>query len=456
MSLHWYLCEGTPSTTATSALMTSTPPGLTALTVSPGSGGTAQFSSTYTHSGVTSLQIFTPATVSSVVRLPFAAPHRSGAVSLMHRVATALPAALVILSMRHSSGQLFRIAVAANGAVLVQTSTGTTVVTTAAGAWEADRQNRIEFTYTIGTTTSDGEVSLSVYAGNDDVPTGTASTTTGNLGTADVVTLEVGAIPATSSFTSGVTQYFDSIGMDDGATAEIGPYLAANQPPAVTSLTAPQVVAASASFSATVVASDPEGGGLTYAWSVGDPSASAAGPLTAALTNTTSATVNGTAPATPGVVTLQCVITDEDDGETTVTTEIRVPRTSGDLLPLAIDGATSGGVWGRSGAATTDGEALGDELDTTYTISPEFAGTESWEEIRLEPTIARSALSIQLRTRVTATGGSAFARLMDGEEMRQQWTLSQSTSFTDQTLVVTNPGAISTWGALRVQLAVVS
>lgn len=447
-----YMLEGTPSSTATTASVVSTPSGFTALTVSPGTGGSASYSDTYAQAGVTSLQVFTPGSGSSAVRLPFAAPSLQGAIRFYHRIQAELPAALVIGSVRHSGGQLFRIAISASGAALLQDSTGTTIATSAAGAWASGRWNRIEVVFTVATA-STGIATLNVYDGNGDTPTGTASTTTGNLGTAQATSVDL-AGPVTSSFTSGVTQWFDSVALEDGATSEIGPHVVVNTPPSVT-ITAPQVVPAGGAFTASVTAADPDGAIASYAWTVLSGSATATAAVSPVLSGAATPSVSGTAPSSPGLVRLQCVVTDNSGDSTVATTVVYVLRASGDILPLAADGVTAD-AWTRTGAATTDGAALGDALDTTYVVSPEYTSVESWEEFRLEPSAPRSNLSIAIRTRVTALGGTVVARLMDGGVQRQQWTITQGTSFADQTLTVASPGAITTWTNLWLRFAVVN
>lgn len=275
-----------------------------------------------------------------------------------------------------------------------------------------------------------------------------------NLATGAVLAnsgVQTGINTGTSSFgavwtgvkvgTSTIGGEFDSAGIAvaSGATDVVAPRLMLPTPPTVT-LTADQNVAAGSTATATADATD-DGTIASYAWTVLASKSSTSPALTGAGT----ATVTFTAPAAGHVVTLQCVVTDDSGNATTRTTEVRVPK-SGNFATLAVPGTTYTNV----GGAANTGAALADASDATYAESPSYTATATEFRQRLEPLVPRTALTITVRHMVTAAGGVKKFRLYEGTTLRQEWTLTQPTTMTDEALTVTNPGAIVDWGALHI------
>lgn len=224
----WLFEGAADGTTATTALVTCTPGSVAASLVSQGTSSTITFSATHPKEASSDLRWVTAAGSSSVVRLPLAATNMQAAFTFYH-YADALPAQdTTIFTGRNSSGIAIRVAVLTTGAVRILDTANGIVATTAAGAWAAGRWNRIALVATVASSTT-GVATVNVYNGDGTTPTGTASSTTGNFGTAAFATCDIG-IPGTGP-TGGWTTYWDAVQMEDGATAEIGAYATPSTPP---------------------------------------------------------------------------------------------------------------------------------------------------------------------------------------------------------------------------------
>lgn len=305
---------------------------------------------------------------------------------------------------------------------------------------------RVEMFVQQGTTSSSSSVQLAYYAGNSLTPIESVSLSSLNLG-GDLGALTQVRIGRTSA-TDHSAIFVDSLAWntDADATGLIGPPV--NSAPIVNAGT-DQNVAAGASVGLTATASDSDGSIASYAWSFLYPASGAP-----TLTGATTATPSFTAGVAGSLYVLQCQVTDNGGASSTDTVEVRVPSSS-NFAPLPMDGIAVG-AWTRAGAATTDGAALADSDDTTYTESPDFTGVSQTEEYRLAPIVARDTLQFVVRTSVTATGGTRTVSLIDGSTVRQTWTLTSTTTAGNQTLNVTAPGNIVDWGNLRLRFSVVS
>ncbi len=309
--------------------------------------------------------------------------------------------------------------------------------TVPAGTWL-----RVEFLANVGT----GAFAAAIYSGDSTTPLDSYTVASGfNFGSG-ATTITATRFGVNGNTTSDL--YIDDVKQDDFATAFIGP--AVTLPPTASITPAYQNVVAGAAVSATVSANDPDGSIASYAWTVVGASSTTTPSLTGASTDT----VSLTAPAAGNLVTLQCVVTDNEGATVTVTTEIRVTVT-GTFTTLALDVGTNV-AWTLIGAAGTKGAALADALDSTGSQSPAYAGTQTEERHRLQPLVPRSTLTLTTRTSVTTTGGTTKVRLYEGNTLRQEWELDQSTSAADQDCVVTSPAEIVDWGNLWVATSAVS
>lgn len=309
---------------------------------------------------------------------------------------------------------------------------------------------RFDISGQVGATTSTGILNVDYYAGDSGTPVETGlAITDANLGTGGADQLRVGWQATVAS----VRQCrIDSLRLKHSeGTTYLTPF-GANQAPTV-SLAAFQNVSAGATVTATATPSDVDGTIASHAWNV----VAASSTATPTLTGSTTATVTFTAPAAGNLVTLRYVATDDDGATVEAFHEVRVPAT-GNFTTLALDGTTTNGTWTRAGAATTDGAALADSDNSTYTQSPDYTALATTEEYRLQPITARSSLTLTPWTAQPVAGGTTTMSLVEGTTVRQTWTLSPPSGTTpgSQTCTVDNPAAISDWGNLRVRFSGVS
>jgi hypothetical protein len=307
---------------------------------------TIQFESDFAHAGATGVK-FTPGTGTNQIRLPFASSSNTGEVSFYHTAASLPPGTRDIFNLRHSSGQIIRLAVDGSGRLLSRTSAGAAIAQTSTGVWVASRQNRIEIVFNVGGSGATDSYTAAIFDGDSTTPLATLSSSSINLGTAAATHIDIGH-PNNSS--SAWTTYYDSIQMDTGpGTTFIGPYLTGTT--GTLSATVP-VVTGAASGTVTVAG--------TLATVTPRASATATGTVTVAGTLTAS---------TPRVTA-------------SMAGTVTVPGTMGASVPratattsgtLTVGGTTSGAVPGRtgtlSGTVTVTGTTTGGVPLLTATMS---------------------------------------------------------------------------------------
>ncbi len=286
-----------------------------------------------------------------------------------------------------------------------------------------------------------GKLKFAVYAGDSTTPLETyTNTTTANMGTAQIATCVFGNVNANASFTN--PYWLDSPTVTDEVSDFLGPVV--NAAPTIT-VSPVQNVAAGATVNLTATASDPDGSIASYAWTYVYPTSG--GP---AITGASTAGASLTAGAKGNLYILRCTVTDNQGATATATTEVRVP-TDGALTTLPMDGTTTD-AWTRTGG-TTDGGTLADADDATLIESPVLVATATSERFRLTPSTPRDPLTFTPRQSKSDSGpAKTKLRLYDGTTLRQEWTLTDpTTSPADQTVTVTNPGAIADPGALWIE-----
>lgn len=299
---------------------------------------------------------------------------------------------------------------------------------------------------------------------------GTLNATTGTIN-CSMYTLDSGSAVETKNFTnvntgataggrvlygkltqapSMATYYIDDIAQDMTIATEIA--AVSNTAPTVDA-GANQNVAAAATVNLSASASDPDGSIASYAWTFDYPTSGAP-----SLTGGTTATPSFTAGAAGNLYVLRCTVTDNLGATASDTVEVRVPISgSATAVPLAMAG--TGDPWTRSGAATTDGAALADSDTTTYVESGSLTGTPTEFRVRLQPMSTKSALDIDFTGKLSASGtGTLALRLYEGTTLRQETTVSASTSSTAHRLTASGGtiSSITDWGNLWVAVAATS
>jgi hypothetical protein len=319
---------------------------------------------------------------------------------------------------------------------------------------------RYEILATPGGTTSTGTVEIYLWDSSGTLVHSNTVSGTFNLGS----TLPPSAYrfgSPTGPITNYTNLHIDNLRWGHVASGNIGDV--ANAAPTQT-LSATQTVSAGAACTATSTASDSDGSIASYLWTV----VTAASSATPTLTNATTATVSFTAPAAGNLVTLQCVVTDNQGATNTATTEVRVPTTS-DVSTLSFVGTGDSG-WTIIGGAGSEGAALNDASNTTRMESPDIVGTDSVRTWRLAPMTARSGLRITLLGAVltSSIANSNKVRVISGgtqiteratttlKKVSDNSTSDVTTSDLDLYFDLTGPeiAAISDWGDVRVSALV--
>jgi hypothetical protein len=148
-----------------------------------------------------------------VYRLPLAGSNTLGWMGFWHYAESAPDVTYSIVNVRSASGQMFRMTIAANGSVGIQTGAGGGVGGTAAGAWQPGRWNRIELLW----DTNNGGLAAGVLvrvAGP--LGTGAVTETFGmGIGSANAASVDIGTPQQASSTWEHV---FDAIYTNDGLT----------------------------------------------------------------------------------------------------------------------------------------------------------------------------------------------------------------------------------------------
>jgi hypothetical protein len=339
-----------------------------------------------------------------------------------------------------------------NGAGALRLSAkGVTDAWTAPEAFPLNQWVRLEMYATSGTTASNGTMRVAYYLGNSMTAVQDSGTLTGLNAGGDLGTFtqaRLGKLGATAS----PQFYFDDFAVNTGsdATGFIGPPV--NQPPTVTA------------GSALTVA---PGGTATLSFSATDSDGTIASRSTAItqLTNagTTLPTLSGGTTGSPSftvptgsegtVYTVTQTVTDNGGATASASQSVYVTKTSGELLPLPGDRwGTGSGVWNLVGGVSSEGRSVSDNTDATYMESGSISSTPQSIRFQLEPSAARSSLSLTLRLSTDLGTGVAVVSLYQFGTLRQTWTQNVTATPTAYTFVVTDPSAISDWRALRVDV----
>lgn len=176
---------------------------------------TLKFSSLHAQAS-SSLEIDCAASASAIVRLPNAESTKTRVYRFYHW-ALAPGTAVVIGSIRHASGQLFRFGLSPTGQVQIFSSAGALLGSSTA-TFSYGQLNRIEMAFTVATSTT-GSIRVKVFTGESTTATVDYTLPGVDLGTADCSHFELGTPHNT---TNAWVQYYSAFATNSGLTM-IGP-----------------------------------------------------------------------------------------------------------------------------------------------------------------------------------------------------------------------------------------
>lgn len=345
---------------------------------------------------------------------------------------------VISFNIRNVSGtDKFRIVDASSNAL----ATGTELSVT------PNTKYRATWVLTGGSTTA-GVVTVRLRNFSDDSLIGTFSSTTANLTANTPNGAEWGCISANQS---GLVVRIDDIQINDGGNTELAAYTPPSNVAPVVPPIATQLVTPGATVTITPGATDSDGTVTGHAWSWVYPSSGAP-----TLSGATSATVSFTAGAVGSVYILQYIATDNGGASSSpALAEVRVPSSAATVGSLYID---SVGGWTRTGGST-DGEATGDDSDSTYLTSPTLSTTETKTRNRFKPVVNRDYGSVTVRLNKTDSGSAnVTVRIFStptSTTVIDSYTITPTTTITDypHTLSSSALAALGTdWSGISIEV----
>lgn len=357
--------------------------------------------------------------------------------SFVVTIPAALPSAGVALfRIRNSAGTILDITYTSTGTLAtIDAGALQTNILTAAQA-TAGLKVRVQVYGTVGGSTTTGAFTAKAYTQSTGIQLGsTVTSSTANLGTTAVFLFRAGV----GTTVSNVTVKVDDIQVNTGTTTPIGD-LAVNSTPPTIVAGANQSISSGGSpvtLTATGTAASGSAGIASYAWTCLDYPSGASAPTISGGTGpgtTSTATFTPTVSA-PGRYRFSVTCTDlEGNTSTAAITKVFYPGTA--ISPLEVT-ANTGFTLAAIGS-------LSDSNDSTYADSG-AAGSNNQLVIRLNPLVwPVTGFSLDIRSLVTATGGTQSVQLLEGASVRKDWgAISPGTSAADTILTLTS-GEIAT------------
>jgi hypothetical protein len=415
-------------------------------------GGTHTFRTAMAAHGSFGYQVVNASGVGSYRRWNFAAATTEWQASVVVTLPSAWPLQNTSIYAFPNAGGTgrFGISLTATGGLFVQdVGSAHTATIITGGTLSLGGKYRI-VTQAVGGSTTASQVTIKVYSNTGSGWTNQVGSTytasNWNMGTDQAVGIDLGVNSSPGAIV--LTMGFDDIQINDGTGSEIGDYVYVNVPPTVDA-GANQNVSSGATVSLSATASDSDGNIASHEWSFDYPSNGAP-----ALTGGNTATPSFTAGSAGSLYILRDTVTDNGGATASDTVEVRVP-TNTVLAPLPGAG-TGAGTWTNVGGAASEGAALADSNDATYVESAAVSASEQNRRFRLTPSQTRTSGTITVRVAQDTAGALVGkVRLYEGTTMRQEWTITVTTSIADQTCTLSGAtvSAITDWSNLFVEVA---
>lgn len=225
MTLRRWGMEGVPQGVGftASTLVSTDPTGGVASQVNTG-GGTATSDNTHVATGTQAIKFAIPTTSTNIARIPLVAASQQAAISVKLWLAAAPGGNFQVLTARHSAGTALRVQINSTGKLVLLNQSGA-IVGTSTGSLTFNQWVRIE----VVLNTAVGSASLRGYAGDSTTVDAQVVAASGaDLTTNTVVAVDIGSSGGNGTG-AAIDMWVDDLQTNDGATVEIGPYVA---PPA--------------------------------------------------------------------------------------------------------------------------------------------------------------------------------------------------------------------------------
>lgn len=381
----------------------------------------------------------------NIARMPFSASNKQGTFSFDWRTPSVTTTTAVIAEFRNSSARVWQLKwdSGAPGGRLVLIGFSNEqlyVLGSSSVGLPVNTKYRVEGQFNNNSSAAGGTATFNVqiYDMSDTLLYNYTGLPSGD-GTA-IQYLQIGlALSAAANITEG----YDNLQLNDGGTSAIGKYSPNTTAPTVVA-GANQAVAVAGTATLTCTPTAYNGDTIqSYSWACTSFPAGSSAPT---ITNATSQTASVTLPAsTTGRWIFSITVTDTS-GNVSSGATTRVFVRSSAISPLEV---TSNVGWTLSAIGN-----LSDSNDATYGDSG-AAGSNNQLVVRLNPLVpAPTGFSLDVRSLVTATGGTQSVQLLEGATVRKDWgAISPTTSAADTILTLSSAeiATIGSWDELDVR-----
>jgi hypothetical protein len=440
MTLVTFPYNGTPGTAATTQ-------NTGAYSIATGSGSSQVFAVSAAFQGSTGLRCISNGTASSALRHLFkdGATATKASYSIRVKIPSVLPSATSTLFQINDTtpARVLQLQYTPSGLLKINDKSNVSQTLLTAAQATPGTSFRVSIVVTTLSTTAGVYTAKAYSTGSTAI--GSLSITNANTGTVAMGGAYVGVVTPVA-----ITHDVDSLQMNDGSTAEIGEYVPNTTKPTITSITGSQTVTPNSVVPLAATATAYNGDTIaSYNWIIesaldnfGDPIAG----LAIDAPDQPSTSIR-TPAATFGRIVVGLTVTDSSGNVSTESlTKVFIPTNVG--APIAV--TTSAGWNGGSAAAVSDGS------DSTAAISG-GPGSGAVLTLRLPPMTPPTAGAnfLNVRSLVTATGGTQQVELLEGNTVRKNWgAISPGTSYGDHPFSLSGGeiSAVGSWNELDLRL----